>query len=273
MKRKLTEPLEIFAAGENYTARGLYQLDERVRIFKGSLISPITTNSTRGKIAQIRMQLFKTIVKDNYFIEDYTFENHSEAASVISGSMRNDNGLFKTIEGITLRDYMEVPYNPIDLKSISRILIEEDDSKGFISSVNINPVIIGDFDHKPEPLDNYLKDNTAKVYRRNHNVVEIALTLSEFKCEIDKNHSSFLTKNGSLYVEGHHLVPLSAQGNFSNSLDVVGNIVILCPNCHRQLHYGSNIHSILKSLFEKKNDFLNKSGIQIEFNDLIRYYQ
>ncbi|MCE0554185.1 restriction endonuclease [Bacillus thuringiensis] len=28
------------------------------------------------------------------------------------------------------------------------------------------------------------------------------------------------------------------QHDFENSLDVVGNIVSICPNCHRLIHYG-----------------------------------
>ena len=36
----------------------------------------------------------------------------------------------------------------------------------------------------------------------------------------------------------HHLIPLRMQHDFENSLDVVGNIVSICPNCHRLIHYG-----------------------------------
>jgi hypothetical protein len=273
MKRKLTSAIEIFAVGENYAARGFYQLDGRVKIHKGSLMSPITTISTRGNIADLRKTLLNTIVKDNFFTEDYVFENHSQAASVISGNMRNGNVFFKTIDGILLNEYMEVPYIELEAQYRFRNLIEEDDSSGVIDSIKINQNKIGSFEYKPIPLEDYLNNKTVNTYKRKHNAIEIALNLSKFKCEIDNNHYSFITKKGIPYVEGHHLVPLCAQNDFGNSLDIPANIVSLCPNCHRHLHYGSSIDGILIPLFEKKKENLIKSGIQIDFKVLKNYYE
>ena len=74
-------------------------------------------------------------------------------------------------------------------------------------------------------------------------------------------------------MEAHHLIPMSAQNDFENSLDVDANIVCLCPNCHRKLHYGNQIDEELKILYEKRKELLNKSGIMISFEDLIKYYE
>jgi len=51
------------------------------------------------------------------------------------------------------------------------------------------------------------------------------------KCQICR--FTFPKKRGGLYSESHHLVPLGRKG-----ADVISNIVILCPNCHKQLHYA-----------------------------------
>jgi 5-methylcytosine-specific restriction protein A len=40
-------------------------------------------------------------------------------------------------------------------------------------------------------------------------------------------------KDGTPYLEVHHRIPLS-EGGF----DTVGNAIAVCPNCHRELHYG-----------------------------------
>jgi predicted restriction endonuclease len=48
----------------------------------------------------------------------------------------------------------------------------------------------------------------------------------------------FLKSNGDPYVEAHHVMPVSRQevGSLSAS-----NIMTLCANHHRQLHYGGSI--------------------------------
>jgi predicted HNH restriction endonuclease len=43
----------------------------------------------------------------------------------------------------------------------------------------------------------------------------------------------FRMANGAIYLETHHVIPLSEKG-----LDVVWNVVAVCPNDHRIAHYG-----------------------------------
>lgn len=42
--------------------------------------------------------------------------------------------------------------------------------------------------------------------------------------------------NESPYLEVHHKVPLALGGD-----DTVANATALCPNCHRQNHFGKAI--------------------------------
>ena len=39
--------------------------------------------------------------------------------------------------------------------------------------------------------------------------------------------------NGERYIEAHHIIALSNQGK-----DTVDNVIALCPEHHRQAHYG-----------------------------------
>jgi 5-methylcytosine-specific restriction protein A len=41
--------------------------------------------------------------------------------------------------------------------------------------------------------------------------------------------------NGSPYLEVHHVVPLAEGGE-----DSIENATALCPNCHRELHFGKS---------------------------------
>jgi predicted RNA-binding protein with PUA-like domain len=60
-----------------------------------------------------------------------------------------------------------------------------------------------------------------------------------FKCQVcdvlDFNPLGFVKPNGEHYVEAHHVMPVSKKeiGSLATS-----NIMILCANHHRQMHYG-----------------------------------
>jgi hypothetical protein len=53
------------------------------------------------------------------------------------------------------------------------------------------------------------------------------------RCQFEDCGFTFRKKSGQLYSEGHHLVPLSEDG-----AQKPDNIVVLCPNHHRMLHYA-----------------------------------
>jgi predicted HNH restriction endonuclease len=74
---------------------------------------------------------------------------------------------------------------------------------------------------------------------------------TEYKCQVcdalGRNPIGFLKKNGEPYVEAHHVTPVCKQeiGSLSAS-----NIMTLCPNHHRQMHYGGVDVVIAKANFE-----------------------
>lgn len=84
-----------------------------------------------------------------------------------------------------------------------------------------------------------------------------------YKCEIDGNHITFPTNSYPNYLEGHHLVPISIQRNFSLiNLDCIQNMVCLCPNCHSQIHYGTREAKlkIFNKIIDKRKKDLEKIG-------------
>jgi len=57
-------------------------------------------------------------------------------------------------------------------------------------------------------------------------------------CEKCNRKAPFLRdKDNSPYLEIHHKLPLSEGGE-----DTLDNVVALCPNCHRQAHYGKKTY-------------------------------
>ena len=66
-----------------------------------------------------------------------------------------------------------------------------------------------------------------------------SIAIADFTCEIDACHKTFTAK-GTMhqYMEGHHIIPMTKQLSFPNSLDIFANLVCVCPNCHRMLHHA-----------------------------------
>jgi 5-methylcytosine-specific restriction protein A len=123
----------------------------------------------------------------------------------------------------------------------------------------------------PQPVTN----KVSSGYRRNPNVAAEALNKANFKCEIARSHITF-TSNAKnvLYVEAHHLIPISKQASFNASLDVTANVVALCPMCHRLLHHGktSAKKDYLNMLLAERTERLKEKGISINKKTLLSYY-
>lgn len=80
------------------------------------------------------------------------------------------------------------------------------------------------------------KKRTVKttVFDRNPDVVAERLYLANGFCQKCKEKAPFTrASNGQPYLEVHHIISLSNGGD-----DAVENTIALCPNCHRENHYG-----------------------------------
>lgn len=72
------------------------------------------------------------------------------------------------------------------------------------------------------------------VFVRNPDVVDEVLERANGICEKCENKAPFFRKSdNSAYLEVHHKIRLADDGD-----DTVENAIALCPNCHREAHYG-----------------------------------
>jgi len=75
---------------------------------------------------------------------------------------------------------------------------------------------------------------STTAFIRDPDVVAEALSRSRGRCDECKKPAPFFRKSdGSPYLEVHHKVQLSQGG-----MDTIANVLALCPNCHRKLHFG-----------------------------------
>lgn len=76
----------------------------------------------------------------------------------------------------------------------------------------------------------------ATIYRRNPDVVAEVLSRAAGVCERCEKPAPFLrAKDSTPYLEVHHKIRLSNGGE-----DTIENAIALCPNCHRELHFGES---------------------------------
>lgn len=120
---------------------------------------------------------------------------------------------------------------------------------------------------KPESIT-----TTSTQWRRNQIVIAQAIEGANNCCERDRDHHTFIARSsGKAYMEGHHLIPLRFQSEFSCGIDVYANVVCLCPTCHRLMHFGqdSERRYVAEMFYENRAERLSKSGIDLSKKDFL----
>ena len=74
---------------------------------------------------------------------------------------------------------------------------------------------------------------TVSTFVRDPDVKAWVLRRANGTCERCDKQAPFKMPDGTPYLEVHHLRTLADGGS-----DKVTNAVGICPNCHRELHYG-----------------------------------
>ena len=94
---------------------------------------------------------------------------------------------------------------------------------------------------------------TSSVYSRSPAVRIAVLARAGGECELC-GAAGFLTPGGAIYLETHHVIPLSKGGE-----DSTANVVALCPSHHREAHFGCNAGQIALQLAEYLEGASNNS--------------
>ena len=169
--------------------------------------------------------------------------------------------------------------NP-DIDTIIDILLDMEDEQEVKDASVYNSEEDIDRSNNREPvLKSGLETNNR--FSTDPRLAKTAIKNAGFVCElvshIDGSHVTFDSIHGTKYLEAHHLVPMKAQKDFVSlgiNLDRLDNIVALCPNCHKAVHYGTRAEKIkyLRPLYETRIGKLNEIGIDIDFDVLINDY-
>ncbi|MEE1131320.1 MAG: HNH endonuclease [Caryophanon sp.] len=129
-----------------------------------------------------------------------------------------------------------------------------------------------------EPTKRHEKErsNYGQSYRRSQNESFAAKERSNYTCEMSDTHFTFLTEHHKKpYVEAHHLIPMAAQDYFDYTIDFAHNIAVLCPTCHRKIHYAQahEKKGMIQYLFETRKANYAQYGIDITDELLLSFYK
>ena len=100
-------------------------------------------------------------------------------------------------------------------------------------------------DHDTATSEQSKRTKAAVYTARDPDVVRDAKLRAENGCCEFCGKPGFLTAQGNHYLEGHHVIPLSCDGD-----DAVHNVVAICPEDHRRAHFGHDRHEIREQLID-----------------------
>ncbi len=138
----------------------------------------------------------------------------------------------------------------------ARLADDDEDESSFVVAEMLEP--LADFktsgveklssDKFLKPVGRAIPDSTVTTvmqYRRDASVRAWVLSNARGVCECCKQDAPFKGADGLPYLEVHHVRQLAACGS-----DTVSNTVAICPNCHRELHFGEKRHELVHHLLE-----------------------
>lgn len=138
--------------------------------------------------------------------------------------------------GARVASEIESIINQIEGQTLSKVVAFETDVSSFLNKKNLDL-----------PSGN-IKPSQGKItvskYNRDPKVVAWILKEVNGNCECCNQNAPFFKDDNEPFLEVHHLRRLADNGS-----DTITNAVALCPNCHRELHYGKNKSELVDRIY------------------------
>lgn len=125
--------------------------------------------------------------------------------------------------------------------------------RGISQSMNVRSRHEDQFDRGDDSRTPKKKDVSGSAFVRDPKVRDAALLEAKGYCQCC-DEPGFITKYGTIYLETHHIVPLSMNGS-----DNILNVIALCPNCHMKAHHSAECDKITDRLIRVKRKTIASS--------------
>jgi|GEM_PF-1019080 len=157
------------------------------------------------------------------------FLEYSIKKTTIRSNMKNahSTGTIAYLNKYLNRNLDNPQYNLLD-NEVSKNELQEKKQIKKLSTQKLENIV-------KKQVTSYQKREVTRVeYTRNVYLSEYVKRLANGICQDCKQPAPFITKSTQEpYLETHHIIPLAEGGE-----DSIDNMVALCPNCHRERHYG-----------------------------------
>lgn len=169
-----------------------------------------------------------------------------DTSSELLSSMLDDDpgegqtGFIRLPEGVMVFDEWDVtaPFRSADGAQAEEWAVEglldegEEDVTPDADEERISAALL-DQDMRDVTADAKETEEWRTVRKRNEKAVRILKKLYGGQCQITGDQHTFVKRDGTLYSEAHHVIPLGEEGS-----DSPENIIIVSPLIHRMLHYA-----------------------------------
>lgn len=197
----------------------------------------------------------------------YFLELHFKFRSDVDNKIRNTP--MSIINEFFEIGLMKIGANVLDYDEQEEVIFQKkiEESEGYSTQADVDAAN----NRVPE-----LSENSSSRYKTNTRLAKTVIKNHNYTCEIDGSHISFISSKGKRYMEAHHLLPMLSQKEYLPiNIDREENIVCICPNCHKAIHYGNNgeKRERLSKLYSIRKNGFKKSGITISECDLLKLYK
>lgn len=159
------------------------------------------------------------------------------------------------------------PISSADFRTVLKLLGEdEEDIPPGATDSDITSDRLAELERKYLDASPEVKERLSKSVERGP-VGALVKKANGYRCQVcealGQNPIGFLKRNGTPYVEAHHVTPVARRevGTLS-----AGNVITVCANHHREMHYGTVVIQITDTTFELTID---GTAISIARNSLV----
>ncbi|WP_158499956.1 HNH endonuclease signature motif containing protein [Spiroplasma culicicola] len=182
----------------------------------------------------------------------------------------NNSDIIFHLKEIVFNSSFTLNFYDVITENIVNYEINRDDIKRQLKK-NVNSYL-----SKEKHRNNFKKINVRDrtLFNQNKYIVK---EFYDFQCFFEENYSCrYFKQYNSVknYVEIHHIIPHSKSDSFKNSIEVLGNYISLCPNCHKQIHNGTrnDVEMMLKKIYEFKQQELMEENLECTFEMLMSFF-
>ena len=252
----------IMAIAENTTIYRTAQKDEEIIRQRVHIFEPDLSVSFKSGSETVGYHTITSVDDMHLLKESYIPINIPKECSYF---FRAQRALSKEEKYRSLRNQI--------INQVSSYLNDTEDDLSLEQIENAEPVHVKDSSLEPLSI---CDSSSGKQIAKKPWVSKNALKQGGYLCEYDPSHETFFTNKGHSFMEGHHLIRCTIKyseefrDKYGKNIDTESNIVSLCPNCHRRIHFGS-VHEkkqIIERLYEMRQSKLHKNGILLTLEKL-----